>query len=48
MLLVMLNQIFSKNGVFIGLDDWNEKSHSWLERTGDTYVIKYEMVDALK
>lgn len=29
---------FSKNRVFIDLDDWNEKSRSWLERTGNHKV----------
>ncbi len=29
---------FAKNRVYNGLDDWNEKSRSWLERTGNHKV----------
>lgn len=29
---------FAKNRVYDGLDDWNEKSRSWLERTGNHKV----------
>lgn len=29
---------FAKNRIYDGLDDWNEKSRSWLERTGNHKV----------